>query len=56
MVERDDDHFDLDEEFVAESDESSSYEKFIDPVGRRARRGGGQEGQGCVEQAGGRAG
>ena len=37
MVERDDDHFDLDEDFVAESDESSSYEKFIDPVGRRAR-------------------
>ena len=37
MVERDDDHFDLDEEFVAESDESSSYEKFFDPVGPRAR-------------------
>ena len=37
MVERDDDHFDLDEDFVAESDEGSSYEKFIDPVGRRAR-------------------
>ena len=37
MVERDDDHFDLDEEFVAESEEDSGYEKFIDPVGRRAR-------------------
>ena len=37
MVERDDDHFDLDEDFVAETDESSGYEKFIDPVGRRAR-------------------
>ena len=37
MVERDDDHFDLDEELVAESDEVQSYEKFIDPVGRRAR-------------------
>ena len=37
MVERDDDHFDLDEDFVAETDEGSSYEKFIDPVGRRAR-------------------
>jgi hypothetical protein len=37
MVERDDDHFDLDEEFVAESDDSSSYEKFIEPAGRRAR-------------------
>jgi len=37
MVERDDEHFDLDEEFVAESDETSGYEKFIDPVGRRAR-------------------
>jgi hypothetical protein len=37
MVERDDDHFDLDEEFVAETDDAASYEKFIDPVGRRAR-------------------
>jgi hypothetical protein len=37
MVERDDDHFDLDDEFVAESDEEPAYEKFIDPVGRRAR-------------------
>jgi hypothetical protein len=37
MVERDDDHFDLDDEFVAESDEDQGYEKFIDPAGRRAR-------------------
>ncbi|HLS82127.1 MAG TPA: hypothetical protein VK025_12060 [Steroidobacter sp.] len=36
-MERDADHFDLDDEFVAESDEDQSYEKFIDPVGRRAR-------------------
>jgi hypothetical protein len=37
-VERDDDHFDLDEEFVAETEEDSGYEKFIDPSGgRRAR-------------------
>ena len=37
MVERDDDHFDLDDDFVAESDEEQSYEKFMDPGGRRAR-------------------
>jgi hypothetical protein len=37
IVERDDDHFDLDEEFVAETDEAAGYEKFIDPGGRRAR-------------------
>ena len=30
MVERDDDHFDLDDDFVAESDEEQSYENFID--------------------------
>lgn len=35
-MERDDDHFDIDDEFVAESDEEQSYEKFID-TGRRAR-------------------
>jgi len=29
-VERDDDHFDLDDEFVAESDESQDYDKFIE--------------------------
>ncbi len=37
MVERDDDHFDIDDDFVAESDEDSSYEKFIDQGARRAR-------------------
>jgi hypothetical protein len=37
MMERDDDHFDLDDDFVAESDEDQSYEKFIDPTVRRAR-------------------
>jgi hypothetical protein len=37
MMERDDDHFDLDDDFVAESDDDQSYEKFMDPVGRRAR-------------------
>jgi hypothetical protein len=36
MVERDDDHFDLDDEFVAESDEDQNYDRFID-TGRRAR-------------------
>lgn len=29
-MERDDEHFDLDEEFVAESEESSDYDKFIE--------------------------
>ena len=37
MMERDDDHFDLDDDFVAESDEDQNYEKFIDAGGRRAR-------------------
>jgi hypothetical protein len=37
MMERDDDHFDLDDDFVAESDEDQSYEKFIDPSTRRSR-------------------
>ena len=37
MMERDDDHFDLDDDFVAESDEDQSYEKFIDSGARRAR-------------------
>jgi hypothetical protein len=36
-VERDDDHFDLDDEFVAESEESQDYDKFIDRVDRRVR-------------------
>ena len=35
-MERDDDHFDLDDDFVAESDEAQGYEKFIEP-GRRPR-------------------
>ena len=35
-MERDDDHFDIDDEFVAESDEEQSYDRFIEP-GRRAR-------------------
>ena len=35
MVERDDDHFDLDDDFVAESDEGQSFDRFID--NRRAR-------------------
>lgn len=37
MMERDDDHFDIDDDFVAESDEAQGYEKFIEPGGRRAR-------------------
>jgi len=37
MVERDDDHFDLDDDFVAESDEDQNYEKFIEAGARRAR-------------------
>jgi hypothetical protein len=37
MVERDDDHFDLDDDFVAETDEEQNYDRFIDPVARRAR-------------------
>ena len=37
-MERDDDHFDLDDDFVAESDEDQSYEKFIDPAGARRAR------------------
>jgi len=36
-VERDDEHFDLDDEFVAESEESHDYDKFIDRVDRRVR-------------------
>lgn len=37
MVERDDDHFDLDDEFVAENDEEQNFDRFIDGAGRRAR-------------------
>ena len=36
-MERDDEHFDLDDEFVAESEEPQDYDKFIDRVDRRAR-------------------
>jgi len=36
-MERDDGHFDLDDDFVAESDEAQNYDKFMDTVGRRAR-------------------
>ncbi len=36
-MERDDDHFDLDDEFVAESEESQDYDKFIDRVNTRVR-------------------
>ena len=36
-MERDDDHFDLDDDFVAESEESQDYDKFIDRVERRVR-------------------
>lgn len=35
-MERDDDHFDIDDEFVAESDEEQNYDRFIE-TGRRAR-------------------
>lgn len=37
-MERDDDHFDLDDEFVADSDEDQNYDRFIE-TGRRARAG-----------------
>jgi hypothetical protein len=37
MMERDDDHFDLDDEFVAESDEEQNFDKFIETGVRRAR-------------------
>ena len=36
-MERDDDHFDLDDDFVAESDEDQNYDRFIDKVAPRAR-------------------
>ena len=35
MVERDDDHFDIDDDFVAESDEDQNFDRFID--NRRVR-------------------
>ncbi len=39
MVERDDDHFDLDDDFAADSDEDHNYERFIEKVDRRTRPG-----------------
>lgn len=35
MVERDDDHFDIDDDFVAESEEEQNFDRFID--NRRVR-------------------
>ncbi len=35
-MERDDDHFDLDDDFIAESDEDQNYDRFIE-TGRRSR-------------------
>jgi len=37
MVERDDEHFDIDDDFVAESEEEQNFDRFIDRVDRRAR-------------------
>ena len=37
MVERDDEHFDIDDDFAADSDEDQNFERFIDKVDRRAR-------------------
>jgi hypothetical protein len=39
MMERDDDRFDIEDEFVAEADEEPNYDRFIDRVDRRARPG-----------------
>lgn len=36
-MERDDEHFDLDDEFVAESEEPQDYDKLIDRAERRVR-------------------
>ena len=36
-MEREDNHFDLDDEFVAETDDTQSYERFIEPAARRVR-------------------
>lgn len=36
-MERDDEHFDLDEDFVAANDEESDYDRFMDRSERRAR-------------------
>lgn len=43
MVERDDEHFDIDDDFVAESDEDQNFDRFIDKVDRRARPSGGNK-------------
>jgi hypothetical protein len=39
MVERDDDHFDLDDEFVADAEEEQNFDRFIDRVDKRVRPG-----------------
>lgn len=39
MVERDDDHFDLDDEFVADAEEDQNYDRLIERVDRRVRPG-----------------
>jgi hypothetical protein len=39
MAERDDDHFDLDDEFVADAEEDQNYDKLMDRVDRRPRPG-----------------
>lgn len=36
-MERDDDHFDLDDDFVAANDEESDYDRFMDRTERRSR-------------------
>lgn len=40
MAERDDDHFDLDDDFVAESEEDQNFDRFIERD-RRVRPGSG---------------
>lgn len=37
MAERDDDHFDIDDEFAADTDDESNYDRFLEPAGRRGR-------------------
>ena len=36
-MERDDDHFDIDDDFVASSDEETDYDRMMDRAGRAAR-------------------
>jgi len=38
MAERDDEHFDIDDDFVAESDEEQNFDRFIDKVDNRRAR------------------